>query len=183
MELALPLTELVYQKAKGNPFFSTQFLKSLFEDGLINFNIDAGYWECDLVGVKQLSLSEDVVEFMASRLQKLPPETREILQLAACLGDRFDLETVAIAKEKSPVQTAKALWSALEEGLILPQSEIYKFYLGEEEKENQTSITALNYKFLHDRVQQAAYSLIPSQNRQQTHLKIGRLLWSNLPDT
>ncbi|MBP0031505.1 ATP-binding protein, partial [Roseofilum sp. Guam] len=105
-ELARPLTELVYQKTKGNPFFATQFLKGLHEDGLIVFNRDLGYWFCDMTRVRQLALTDNVVEFMATRLYKLPENTQEILTLAACIGNQFDLETLAIVSEQSSMEVA-----------------------------------------------------------------------------
>ncbi len=176
-EVAKPLTELVYQKTKGNPFFTTQFLLGLYEDELIKFNSDVGYWECDIAEVRQRALTDDVVEFMAQRLQKLPLDTQEVLKLAACMGNQFDLQTLAIVSEKSEGDTATALWKALQEGFILPQSEIYKFYIGKELSGNQErSSQPVNYKFLHDRVQQAAYSLIRDEQKQTTHYHIGQLL-------
>ncbi|MHC5731574.1 MAG: ATP-binding protein, partial [Nostoc sp.] len=99
--LALPLTELVYQKAKGNPFFTTQFLKALHEDGLITFDWEVGFWQCDVAQVRSLALTDDVVEFMAQQLQKLPNITQDVLKLAACIGNQFDLATLAIVLEKS----------------------------------------------------------------------------------
>jgi predicted ATPase/GAF domain-containing protein len=181
--LALPLTELVYQKTKGNPFFSTQFLKSLHEDGLIAFNFDARYWQCDIAQVRTLALTDDVVEFMALQLQKLPAPTQEILKLAACIGNQFDLANLAIVNKKSPIEAANILWKALQEGLILPISEVYKFYQGEENgklKIGQKNSDPLpTYKFLHDHVQQAAYSLILESQKQATHLQIGQLLLHN----
>ena len=176
---AQPLTQLVDQKTKGNPFFSTQFLKGLHEDGLIQFDLDVGNWQCDITKVKALALTDDVVEFMAQQLQKLPACTQNVLKLAACIGNQFDLTILAIISEQSETETAAALWKALLEGLILPQNEVYKFYLERETQDkNQGSQTA-TYKFLHDRVQQAAYSLIVEEQKQATHLHIGTLLLRN----
>ncbi|RUT08862.1 serine/threonine protein kinase [Dulcicalothrix desertica PCC 7102] len=183
-ELAQPLTRLVYQKTKGNPFFTTQFLKALHEDGWIKFQFDLGYWQCDMAAVRQLALTDDVVEFMALQLQKLSVETQAVLKLAACIGNQFDLNTLAIISEQSAVDAASNLWKALQEGLILPESQVYKFYLNHDEADaNTNKIENLAYRFLHDRVQQAAYSLIADNQKQATHLKIGQLLLKKIPAT
>jgi predicted ATPase/signal transduction histidine kinase len=180
-ELAQPLTELIDRKTQGNPFFTTQFLKALHEDGQITFDRDRCYWECDIAQVNALSLTDDVVEFMALQLQKLPLETQQVLKLAACVGNQFDLSTLAIVLEQSPTEAATALWKALQEGLILPTSQIYKFFQGKEKSDTQNKVNP-KYRFLHDRVQQAAYSLIPEDRQQLTHLAIARLLRQNTPD-
>ncbi len=86
-EIAVPLSRLLYQKTQGNPFFfTTQFLQGLHEDGCIVFDVGADYWQCDLAQVRQLALTDDVVEFMVGRLRKLPEVTQEVLKLAACIG-------------------------------------------------------------------------------------------------
>ncbi|MBD2343232.1 trifunctional serine/threonine-protein kinase/ATP-binding protein/sensor histidine kinase [Anabaena subtropica] len=180
--LAQPLTKLVYQKTQGNPFFATQFLKALHQDGLIHFDLQAGYWQCDIVQVQEAALTDDVVEFMALQLQKLPPTTQEILKLAACIGNQFDLNTLAIVSETSETETATFLWKALQEGLILPMSETYKFFQSNESTGVEKHHIIVGYKFLHDRVQQAAYSLIPQDSKKVTHLRIGQLLLNSTPE-
>ncbi|MDJ1182475.1 ATP-binding response regulator [Roseofilum casamattae] len=174
--LAQPLTELVYQKTKGNPFFTTQFLKGLYEDELLVFNFSLGYWECDLVKVRDAALTDDVVEFMARRLQKLPQVAQKVMKLAACIGNQFDLETLAIVCESSVKEAATDLWVALQEGLILPRTEAYKFFQAGDRDESYSDEIAVSYRFLHDLVQQAAYSLIADDRKQPVHLKIGQLL-------
>ncbi|WP_413199812.1 AAA family ATPase [Nostoc piscinale] len=188
-ERSLPLTELIERKTRGNPFFITQFLKKLYEDGEITFNHQQGYWECDITQIQLLSLTDDVVEFVAQQLQKLPQTTQNVLQLAACVGNSFDLKTIAIVSQQPVTDAATALWKALQEGLILPTSQTYKFFQIETEAQtnSQNNIdhdsVNLTYRFLHDRIQQAAYSLIPEDQKQVTHLAIGQLLYANTPET
>ncbi|MEM9541495.1 MAG: AAA family ATPase [Cyanobacteria bacterium P01_E01_bin.42] len=179
-QLAQPLTELVYKKTQGNPFFTTQFLKGLYEERLIAFNRDSGYWVCDLVRVRDVTLTDDVVEFMAGRLQKLPPTTQKVLKLAACIGNQFDLDTLATICEAPEEEVAANLWRALQEGLILPTNEAYKFFHGSGVENKPEDAVSVGYRFLHDRVQQAAYSLIPEAQKQTTHYHIGQLLIRNL---
>nr|MDZ8036147.1 AAA family ATPase [Nostoc sp. CreGUA01] len=185
--IVLPLSQLVFQKTQGNPFFATQFLKALHQDKCIQFIPSypggaKGGWQCDIAQVSQQAVTDDVVDFMTFQLKRLPQSTQHILQLAACIGNQFDLATLAIVSQHSEIEAAGCLWKALQEGLVLPTCNVYKFYLVQENlgvtPEIQETVT---YKFLHDRVQQAAYSLIPEDQRQVTHLQIGQLLFQNTP--
>ncbi|WP_236143674.1 ATP-binding sensor histidine kinase [Nostoc sp. CMAA1605] len=181
--LASHLSALVFRKTQGNPFFTSQFLQALHQDGLIYFNYQSGCWECDITQVTQQSITDDIVDFMALQLKKLPTSTQNILRLAACIGNQFDLATLAIVAEKAELKTSHDLWPALQAGLILPQSDVYKFAIGDHHLSlNNKDYTIFTYKFLHDRVQQAAYSLIPPEQRETTHLLIGRLLLHNTPN-
>ncbi|HLO49560.1 MAG TPA: AAA family ATPase, partial [Kamptonema sp.] len=180
-EMAQPLTAMVAQKTQGNPFFATQFLKALYQERLITFDQKSGHWQCDIVRVRESVLTDDVVEFIALQLEKLPLATQDILKLAACIGNQFDLATLAIVSENSEVETAARLWRGLQEGFVLPQSDVYKFYVEQESLAvmPQKSQVA-TYRFLHDRVQQAAYSLIPDDRKVVTHRRIGQLLLENI---
>ncbi|MEG4879080.1 trifunctional serine/threonine-protein kinase/ATP-binding protein/sensor histidine kinase, partial [Microcoleus sp. CZ3-B4] len=180
-----PLTNLVIQKTQGNPFFATQFLKALHQDSLITFDREVCHWQCDLVQVQDAALTDDVVEFMALQLRKLPVTTQEQLKFAACIGAKFDLKTLTIVSEQDEIQVALTLWSALKEGLIVPEGKIYKFYLDDNQPQEHRSLSEeiseqIHYRFFHDRVQQAAYSLIPEDQKQATHLKMGQLLQTRL---
>jgi len=179
-ERSQPLTELIVRKTQGNPFFTTQFLKSLHEEGHIRFNSRQSYWECNIAQVNSLAFTDNVVGFMVQQLQKLPEKTQQVLQLAACVGNRFDLETLAIAAEHSKENIAAALWCALQDGLIVPEGDVYKFYVGEHDTSQAVNTEGNNntpiYRFLHDRVQQAAYRLIGEDEKQSSHLKIGQRL-------
>ncbi|MDZ8257160.1 AAA family ATPase [Nostoc sp. ChiQUE01b] len=193
--VAIPLTQMVFAKTKGNPFFSVQFLKSLHEDGLIVLNFDAGHWQYDISKIKDLALTDDVVEFIALQIEKLPIYTQKVLKLAACIGNQFDLKTLAIVNEKSVVDTASDLWQALLDGLVLPQTENYNIFAKDHTNQefivhgiestqfSNSNLQLPKYKFVHDRVQQAAYSLIPEEQKKSIHLKIGLLLLNNIPVT
>ncbi|MDJ0772631.1 MAG: ATP-binding protein [Mastigocoleus sp. MO_167.B18] len=186
-ELAQPLTEIVHQKTQGNPFFATQFIKALYQDRLICFDVQAGHWQCDITKVREVGITDNVVEFMATQLQKLPTATQDILQLAACISNQFDLATLAMISDKSEAEAADVLWEALQSGLILPQGEVYKFYLDDERDvntgDNKGYTNNVVYRFLHDRVQQAAYSLIPDNQKQITHYHIGQILLESISST
>ncbi|MEH1872014.1 ATP-binding sensor histidine kinase [Nostoc sp.] len=185
--LAWNISQLLCQKTQGNPFFATQFLKALHQENLIKFDFELGCWQCDIAQVTTQSVTDDVAAFMVFQLQKLPSSTQNILQLAACIGNSFDLATLAIVSEQSDIETAADLWKALQEGLIFPIGDVYKFYQDSSlvisdfslEKSEEKIVC---YNFLHDRVQQAAYSLIPDEQKTATHLKIGRLLQQNLSE-
>ena len=179
-DIAAPLTQVIYQRTQGNPFFSIRFLKSLYKENSISFNRDLSYWECDLTQVREVAITDNVLEFMASQLQKLPPATQHILKLAACIGHEFDLSTVSIVGEISIQEAALSVWPALEEQVLFPINEVYKFFQTADYTTNLPEDIAVSYRFLHDRIQQAAYSLIPAAERQEIHLKIGRLLLKDI---
>jgi PAS domain S-box-containing protein len=193
--LAQPLTDLLHQKTQGYPFFAKQFLNALYEDGFIHRHPNVGYWQCDISQIKVQSLTSDVVEFMAQQLQKLALTTQELLKLAACIGAQFNLQTLAIVADRSPTEVTTALWPALAAGLIIPLNQIYKFFQEDSDivhqelnnsKEHSVNAEILDsgacaYRFLHDRVQQAAYSLIPATQKEAAHLHIGRLLLDRTP--
>jgi predicted ATPase/signal transduction histidine kinase/tRNA A-37 threonylcarbamoyl transferase component Bud32 len=185
----LPLAELVLTKTGGNPFFVTEFLKSLYAEALVTFNYPSqsplakegsnGGWQWNLGQIQAQQITDNVVELMAGKVQKLPPQTQAVVKLAACVGNQFDLETLAIVYEKSPRETATALWPAIAEGFILPLSNAYQ--LMELDVTGLWDRLSAEYKFAHDRIQQAAYSLIPEVAKQGVHLRVGQLLLRNTP--
>ncbi|MEH2213729.1 AAA family ATPase [Nostoc sp.] len=178
--IAAPLSHSIYQKTQGNPFFTIQFLYGLHEEECIIFNRSSGYWQCDLTQVTQLALTDDVVEFTIRRLQRLPEATQQVLKLAACIGNRFDLETLAVVCEATQDSVAADLWRSLQEGLVIPENSTYKFFQGKGHDVEAIDNITVSYLFLHDRVQQAAYSLIPETLKQVTHFQIGKLLLANV---
>ncbi|EDN68813.1 serine/threonine protein kinase [Beggiatoa sp. PS] len=160
---AQPLADLVQAKTGGNPFFITEFLKTLSTEQLLTFDYEKGQWQWDLAQIQAQQITDNIVDLMANKVQKLPSETLSVLKLAACIGNQFDLDKLAIVSEKSAKETVTALNAALIEGFILPLSDTYK--LMELEVEGITE-QAIAYKFAHDRIQQAVYSLIPNSENQ-----------------
>jgi predicted ATPase/GAF domain-containing protein/tRNA A-37 threonylcarbamoyl transferase component Bud32 len=173
------LAELCFKKTNGNPFFLTQLLNTLYTDGLLQFDISLGHWYWELDAINAVGITENVVELMLNQLKKLDPQTQKILQLAACLGNRFSLKILAVVYDKSISETAIALWEALQQGFVLPLNESYKIPLTLQQ-DNSPQDVAIAYRFLHDRVQQAAYALIPESQQEETHLVIGRRLYEYL---
>lgn len=185
-----PVADLCLRHTSGNPFFMSQYLLSLHEQGGFVFDARAGHWRWSPELLSRVPVSEGVVELVAGKIQRLPAETRRAVQLAACIGNKFDLQTLSVVSAASISDTFAALWPGLREGLLLPEGTAYKFaedlgatlkLLDPEEK------AAFSHgggdvvlRFLHDRVQQAAYLLIPESERQALHLRIGRLLRDSL---
>ncbi|MBD2040691.1 hybrid sensor histidine kinase/response regulator [Microcoleus sp. FACHB-672] len=177
------LAELLFNKTQGNPFFLTQLLKALAQEDLLIYDVYSGIWQWNLEQIQAIGITDyNVVELIAKNIRKLPEDTQKVLKLAACIGNTFNLEVLSVVNEASSLATAAQLWPALQAGLILPLSNEYKIPLAFTQEES-AGITLtdvkVDYKFLHDRVQQAAYSLIPEQEKKQRHLKIGQLLLQN----
>lgn len=169
------LASLVDEKTAGNPFFVTQFLKSLHEDRLLVFDFATRRWQWDVALIRSKNITDNVVELLTAAIRKLPPSTQEMLQLAACLGNQCELNLLATAHGQPLRSTLGDLWQAIEEGYVIPLDESYKF-CGADALECATEV-----KFAHDRIQQAAYSLIPASARGQAHLDIGRRLLRQPP--
>ena len=183
-EEAGPLADVCLGKTSGNPFFLGQFLLRLHERGAFRFDERAGRWRWDLDAIAAMGMTDNVVELMAGKIQSLPDDAQHALRIAACIGNVFDLRTLAVSLETTPIEAAMALWPSLTEGLILPIDDAYK--LVEDEAAGMelsrargvvpSEAARVLYRFLHDRVQQAAYSLVPASRRGALHLQLGRLL-------
>jgi predicted ATPase len=167
------LSRLIYKKTQGNPFFISQFIKTLYEEGTLHFNFQKLEWEWDDKAVQLLNSTDNVVDLLASRTQKLPAETQEVLKFAACVGNRFDLTTLSILLNQSPLEVNKQLYPALMEGLIMPRDSSFMIM---DITEDMLLKLEEHYYFVHDRVQQAVYSLIEPKHRRQLHLTVGKLL-------
>lgn len=164
-EAAAPLARLIGQKTGGNPFFVTQFLQALERDGQLRFDVASGRWQFRMEEIAAAPLADNVIELMTRRIQGLPAKAQYALTLAACIGNRFDAPTLSIVSEQTAAQTATDLKQALDAGLIVAAA-----------LRGTAPDEVSSYAFLHDRVQQAAYALIPEERRRMVHLTVGRLL-------
>jgi len=168
-ETVQDLAQLVWQKTGGNPFFVNEFLQVLYNQRLLQFDSQSRSWQWDIALIQATGFTDNVVELMVNKLQKLPSSSQDILSLAACWGAEFDLKLLTWIQQKSPQESFHLLKIALERSLIVPLSEL------------DENLLIQAYKFSHDRIQQAAYSLIPENQRASTHLQIGRILLEQIP--
>ncbi len=176
-----PLAELVFARTNGNPFFIKEFLKSLHTEGLIEFDHQDRHWNWDLRKIRSRGATENVIEILANRMLKLRPEAQSILKLSAGVGNRFDLTTISIISKKPPREVLSCLKDLIAEGFIFPLGKSHKLIEFAGPDLWPFPLNA-EYKFAHDRIQQAAYSLIPETERKRLHFDAGRALLWNTPD-
>ncbi|HWN67660.1 MAG TPA: AAA family ATPase, partial [Haliangium sp.] len=170
------LAEHVLRKTGGNPFFLGTFLRLLHEEGLIASGAGQASWRWNMAEIEAAPATDNVAELLSAKLRKLPDEIRRTLRLAACVGNRFDLHTLSIIADRSIPEVYGAIMEATREGLIEPAAEPAIVSVGESEPR----LLVPEYEFVHDRIQQAAYALIPEHERPAIHLEVGRLLWDKL---
>ncbi|APR87740.1 High-affnity carbon uptake protein Hat/HatR [Minicystis rosea] len=180
---ALPLAELVQGKTGGNPFFVGQFLSTLHQEGLLVFDTSGGegrrpHWRWDIARIERLDITDNVIDLMLAKLKRLPAETIDVVRLAACLGDQLDLRTLAVIHQRPASVTYASLFPAIQEGMIVPTSDLEIL----DPEDGGSSLVFFRYRFLHDRVQQAAYALIDDDAKPELHLRIGRLLLAGVDD-
>lgn len=174
-----PLCELVYGKTAGNPFFVNEFLSSLNEERLLRFEGSEGGWYWNLEQIRTRAITDNVVELLAEKMRKLNSKPRDLLKLAACMGNQFDLATLAMVNEKPVSETLESLWPAVDEGFVIPLGDAWKpIALDVPELEQGTRV---EFKFAHDRIQQAAYWLVPEADRAALHGNLGRRLLRGIP--
>ncbi len=171
------LSVLVYKKTEGNPFFVKAFLNSVYEENHIFFyqskteDRKSG-WTWDIKKISEMSETDNVISLMVHSLNKIGKDSLELIKTAACLGNTFSLRNLSITQNIDETKTFELLTAGIERGLIIAQNESYDLNKSAPEK----------FKFLHDRVQQAAYSLIADEKKKKQHFKIGNLLLANLGD-
>jgi predicted ATPase/anti-anti-sigma regulatory factor/tRNA A-37 threonylcarbamoyl transferase component Bud32 len=175
-----PLVDVVYNKTLGNPFYLNQFLKTLHEERLLYFDQTSQQWQWNMATIEQSFATANVVEFMTSKLQRLPTATQEILMYAACIGSRFDARTLASVREQPLLSVLRDISPAVDEGLIVPLNTDFALLISYHQRmessdidEDDEDIFNAQCRFLHDRVQQAAYQLLDENQKAKTHLAIG----------
>ena len=151
----------MHEKTGGNPFFTIQFLIALAEEKLLAFDPGAGGWTWNMARIHAKGLTDNVVDLMVEKLGRLPETTQEAIRHFACLGNVAKIATLSVVYGQSEEVLHGALWEAVRAGLIFRLEDAYAF--------------------LHDRVQEAAYALVPETRRKELHLKIGRLLLAQYP--
>ncbi|MCP3145374.1 AAA family ATPase, partial [Pyxidicoccus xibeiensis] len=172
-ERARPLAELVLRKTAGNPLFITRFLRLLHQSGLLVFDLDSGTWRWELARLEKVEVTENVVELMMATIRRLPERAQYALKVAACLGDRVELGLLsALVGGEAEGGAAPAVWSLLREGLLLPEQDGARAPRGNGTPSGQDAI----YRFAHDRVRQAAYSLLTEDERRDLHYEAARRL-------
>ena len=156
-----PLARLVYEKTAGNPFFAIQFLTALAEEHLVEFDSRKAAWRWDMDRIRARGITDNVVDLLIGKLNRLPDNTREALKQLACLGNRANTTTLVVVHGRSEEETLSDLTEAVREGFVV--------------------LSDGSYEFVHDRVHEAAYSLIRVEDRAKVHLRIGRLLIAAMP--
>ncbi|MBP5972244.1 AAA family ATPase [Brasilonema sp. CT11] len=191
IEKSKHLAELVSNKTQGNPFFLSQLLDLFYNEKIFFFEYNKNSWCWNIKDIKRVEITSNVVDLTIAKITKLDEKSQKLLHLAACIGNKFNLEVLSVVNKKSQINTARELQAAIKAGLILPLSNDYKIPLlwNQEEFSSGTSEIFdafspeipkyIPYKFLHDKVQQAAYALIPEEEKKAVHLQIGRLLLEN----
>jgi len=175
---AAPLAEIVERKTAGNPFFTEEFLKNLYHEGLIVFSGEEQRWTWDIDCIQNRQMTENVVDLMTCNLKKMPEDSLGLIELGACIGFRFALMELSLVSEKFLAVVAECLRPAIQEGLIAPLGDAYQ--LLELEQDPSIKDVTVEFAFAHDRIHQAAYALLDDTRKRQAHLNIGRLLQNHL---
>lgn len=175
LEQVESLAKLCYSRTGGNPFFLNQLLRYLYEKKLLYLDTAHNQWNWDITKIKSEGITDNIADLMLNKLKQLKTETLEVLKIASCIAHRFDLQTLADIHGRTAEETLDDLWEALETELILPEDETYKYL------KVGGVFSNTRFHFLHDRVEQAAYAMIPEPKKIEIHHRIGQQLLSNTP--
>jgi len=177
-EKVLPLAHVIQDKTNGNPFFMREFINKLQEKAFLFYSHEKGHWEWDLKSISSQAITDNVVNLMTEKIQKLDPVAQYILQWAACLGYEFSLENLSVVCNKPGDEIAQILWKAVTDGIIIPV--LSEFHHKTLETFRLDSKTKTKYRFSHERVYRAFYTCSSSKKIQQMHFQIARIFHSNI---
>jgi predicted ATPase/GAF domain-containing protein len=185
-QTAEPLVRVLIEKTRGNPFFLNEFLNLLYSENLLHFDAGQQCWQWDVAAIGSRMITDNVVELLSDKLQRLDDETLPVITAAAAIGSQFDLQTLAVSCKKSREQTAAAFRRAEAEGLIVPLGtacieQYWDSGMGKLLESAADHLLNCEFKFSHDRIHQAAYALVPESERSMLHYQIGKRLQQNAP--
>lgn len=178
---AAPLAEIIRHKTAGNPFFVHRFLAYLYQAGLLVHSAERGRWTWSTARIAVEEVADNVANFLARAMRTLPAATQAVLVAAACIGNRFDLGLLASVCDRSVDEVAATIWSPLQDGLLVAAPEGPRFAWTMAEPVELGPAVRPTYRFAHDRIQHAAYSLLGEPERKRLHLRIGQTLLATLP--
>lgn len=180
--LDLPVAEIeglaavLVDKTQGNPFFLGQYLGELCSEGLLHLDEAEQRWSWNAEAIARRMVADNVVALVTTKLRRLPDETQRVVRHAAAIGHQFDAGTLATIVGLTVAEAAAALWPALEASVVVPVGEDYRFLAQAEAEAGEGRSQEVWFRFIHDRVQQAAYALTPEAQLSALHHEIGRLL-------
>ncbi|MDG3085191.1 diguanylate cyclase [Vibrio hannami] len=164
------LAESIYEKTAGNAFFVYQFLLNLHKEGILTYDYDKRSWEYDIRSIEGLAVSDNVVDLMTHKLRRFSDACIEAMTFAACIGNRFELQILSTLLGSSTDKVALLLEPVIDEGLLRPLSQNWRL------AQNDSAIDEIQYVFVHDKVQEAAYELLNKKSAAKIHLTIYSIL-------
>jgi predicted ATPase/signal transduction histidine kinase len=185
------LSNMVYEKTQGNPFFIRQFLQTLYKDGVLSYDYESGRWQWDSQKISAERITDNVIDFMAAKVLRLSDNTQQTLKIAACIGNRFPLPLLSAAADKSAMEVLSDLREPLALGFVVPEGDVYRNLLkfapnlrapetveGFHKSAPSDWADNIVLDFLDDKVRQAFYSLVADDQKKKLHLRIGRMIIS-----
>lgn len=169
------LAKVIHKKTQGNPFFVRSVLLHLYTNNYISYSEDQHQWKWDDTEIQNIAISDNIIDFMINKILKLPPKTQNLLKVASLVGTTFNLEILAAVENVDILEVADGLKEAIDSEIIIPESN-YNIISGIRSKDVNT-----NFRFTHDRVQQACAALIQVEDQKKLHLRIGKSIQQSIP--
>ncbi len=177
-ERAKSFAEVLLTKTHGNPFFMNEFLKTIYKNGIFKYDYEQQHWTCDTHKIQAQLMTDNVVDLMSNKIARLKAHSQKILNLAACIGNTFDLYTLTAIYNHAPHKTIADMHEAIEMGLVISLVEAYRYKF---EADDELSSFGITYKFAHNRIYRALYEQVHDADRQNIHWQVGQFLVANLP--